>query len=173
MGLIFAPFSVGPFSHYLRPRYGYWVGSVFSVARLLIRIFITSKGPVYVSRFLLGFGNSIYVTATVLYCSEVAPVHLRGIIVAMFKFTQNIGGLLSAIIDNYTAKMLNLQFYQIPMAVLVIIPVFLSTLMFFIPESRWLTVTVLTIKVITLSNVSVVKSSPENFFKRNYWKSAR
>jgi sugar porter (SP) family MFS transporter len=140
MGLIFASFSVGPFSAYFGRRYCYWVGSCFSVAGLLIQIFVTSKGPVYLARLLLGFGNGLYVTATVLYCSEVAPAHLRGIMVAMFQVTQNVGGLIGAIINNYTATIQSRHCYQIPIALLFIAPVFLSVFMFFIPESpRWLT----------------------------------
>jgi len=140
MGLIFASFSVGPFSQYFGRRYCYWVGSIFSIAGLLIQIFVTSKGPIYLARLLLGFGNGLYVTATVLYCSEAAPAHLRGIMVAMFQVTQNIGGLIAAIINNYTSLILNRHCYQIPIALLFIIPLFLSGLMFFIPESpRWLT----------------------------------
>src|SRR5579871_4109381 len=140
LALIFASLSVGPFSQYFGRRYCYWVGSVFSIAGLLIQIFVTQKGPIYVARLLLGYGNGIYVTATILYCSEAAPAHLRGIMVAMFQVTQNLGGLIAAIINNYTATILSRLCYQIPLAVLFVIPVFLSGLMFFIPESpRWLT----------------------------------
>jgi sugar porter (SP) family MFS transporter len=140
VGLIFATFAVGPFSHYFGRRYCYWVGSVFSVAGLLIQILVTSKGPIYLARLLIGFGNGIYITATVLYCSEVAPAHLRGIMVALFQFTQNIGGLVGAIVDNYTSVILNRHCYQIPVALLFLVPLFLTFLMFFIPESpRWLT----------------------------------
>lgn len=139
LALIFASLSVGPFSVYYGRRYCYWVGSLFSIAGLLIQIFVTSKGPIYLARLLLGYGNGIYVTATILYCSEAAPAHLRGIMVAMFQVTQNIGGLIAAVINNYTTKILSRLCYQIPLAVLFIIPVFLSALMFFIPESpRWL-----------------------------------
>jgi sugar porter (SP) family MFS transporter len=140
MGLIFASLAVGPLSHYVGRRYCFWFGTGFSYAGLFIQMFVTSKGPVYVARLLLGFGNGLYVTATVLYISEVAPAHLRGIMVAMFQFTQNMGGLIAAIISNYTATIPNRHCYQIPLALLFIIPTFLTILMFFIPESpRWLT----------------------------------
>lgn len=140
VGLIFASFAVGPFSIYCGRRICYWVGSFFVIIGLFVQIFVTSKGPIYFARLILGFGNGIYVTATVLYCSEVSPAHLRGIMVAMFQLTQNLGGLIGAIINNYTSTIQNRHCYQIPLAVLFIIPLFLSTLMFFIPESpRWLT----------------------------------
>jgi sugar porter (SP) family MFS transporter len=140
VGLVVASFSVGPFSHWFGRRVCYWVGTVFSIAGFLIQISVTSKGPIYLACLLIGVGNGIYVTATVLYCSEVAPARLRGIMVAMFQFTQNIGGLIGAIINNYTAKILNRHCYQIPVGMLFIIPVLLAVLMFFIPESpRWLT----------------------------------
>jgi sugar porter (SP) family MFS transporter len=140
LALIFASFFVGPFSIYFGRRVCFWVGSAFSVAGLLIQVFVTTKGPVYLARLLLGFGNGIYVTAAVLYCQEVAPAHLRGVMVTMFQFTQNIGGLIGAIINNYTSRILNRHSYQIPIAVLFLIPLFLTCLMFFIPESpRWLT----------------------------------
>jgi sugar porter (SP) family MFS transporter len=140
VGLIFASFSVGPFSHWYGRRVCYWVGTFFAIAGLLIQIFVTSKGPIYLARLLVGFGNGIYVTATVLYISEVAPAHLRGMMVAMYQVTQNVGGLIGAIINNYTATIPNRHCYQIPIAILFVIPVFLFTLMFFIPETpRWLT----------------------------------
>jgi sugar porter (SP) family MFS transporter len=140
VGLIFASFAVGPFSIFYGRRVCYWVGTVFQITGFLIQIFVTDKGPVYVARLLAGFGNGIYVTATILYCSEVAPAHLRGIMVAMFQFTQNIGGLIGAIINNYTSTIDGRHCYQIPIAILFVVPVFLTVLMFFIPESpRWLT----------------------------------
>src|ERR1700723_3218368 len=88
VGLVFASFSVGPFSHWFGRRYCFWVGTAFSYTGIFIQMFCTDKGPIYVARLLLGFGNGLYVTATVLYISEVAPAHLRGIMVAMFQFTQ-------------------------------------------------------------------------------------
>src|ERR1700738_2394962 len=54
MGLIFASFSVGPFSHFFGRRYCYWVGTGFSYTALFIQMFSTNKGPVYVARLLLG-----------------------------------------------------------------------------------------------------------------------
>lgn len=139
VGLIVSALSMGILSRYFGRRHLYLFGTVFSVAALLIQILCTAKGAVYVGRFLLGLGNGLYVNTTILYIAETSPAHLRGILIAMYQFAQNIGGLLGAIVNNYCAKMMSRLAYQIPSSILLIIPTFLVIFALYIPESpRWL-----------------------------------
>jgi hypothetical protein len=75
------------------------------------------------------------------YTTEVAPPHLRGVLVSFFGFWVNIGSLLGAIADNYTKERLSKLAYQIPLASLFAIPALITIFIFFVPESpRWLLV---------------------------------
>ena len=137
---IIASLLIGVFSSKFGRRVGIWVGSVFIVAGLLVQIFVTTHGAYYVGRLLLGFGNGFYTNIAILYIVEASPAHLRGFNTSMYQVTQNFGGLLAAIISNFTAKIDSRLSYQIPCAILLIVPVFMTTMMFFVPESpRWLT----------------------------------
>ena len=139
VGQIIAALSIGPLSRFFGRRYLYWFGSVLSIAALLIQILCTVQGAIYAGRLLLGLGNGLYVNATILYIAETSPAHLRGILIAMYQLSQNVGGLLGAIINNYCSKMTSRLAYQIPSSILLIIPVFLSIFALVIPESpRWL-----------------------------------
>ena len=139
VGLIVSALSIGMLSRYFGRRPLYWFGSALSIAGLLLQILCTVKGAVYAGRLLLGLGNGLFVNSTILYIAETSPAHLRGILIAMYQFTQNLGGLMGAIVNNYCAKMTSRLAYQIPSSILLIIPVFLLLFAFWIPESpRWL-----------------------------------
>ena len=139
LGLIPSSLLIGPMSKYIGRRWGYVVATFFSVIGITVQMLVTSSGPVYVARLLIGFGNGIFVNVSVLYISECAPAHLRGSIVACFQVTQNLGGIVGAIINNFTAPLGGKQCYQIPIGILYIVPVLLSIAMIFMPESpRWL-----------------------------------
>jgi SP family sugar:H+ symporter-like MFS transporter len=56
-----------------------------------------------------------------------------------FQFWTSFGSLIGTIIDNFTSKIDGKNSYIIPLGIVFIIPAFLCTGMFFIPESpRWL-----------------------------------
>jgi hypothetical protein len=75
------------------------------------------------------------------YTAEVSPSHLRGSIVSFFGVWVSTGSILGAVANNFSEKLNNKLSYQIPLASLFAIPVFLSLAVCFIPESpRWLLV---------------------------------
>lgn len=93
----------------------------------------------YVGRLILGFANGFFVTFSNVYNAEASPAHLRGVMVALFAYWVSIGGLIGAIVDNYTKSRMDKGSYRIPIACLYIIPALLSVLLFWVPESpRWL-----------------------------------
>src|SRR5271170_1318859 len=78
-------------------------------------------------------------TFTQLYLQECAPPHLRGAMLVMFQFWISVGATIGTVIDNYTATIDGRLCYQIPLSLLFIVPVLLTTISPFIPDSpRWL-----------------------------------
>jgi len=78
-------------------------------------------------------------TFTQLYLQECAPPHLRGTMLVMFQFWISLGATIGTVVDNYTATISGRHCYQIPLALLFIVPVVLTILSPFIPDTpRWL-----------------------------------
>jgi MFS transporter, SP family, sugar:H+ symporter len=78
-------------------------------------------------------------TFTQLYLQECAPPHLRGAMLVMFQFWISLGSTIGTIIDNYTATIESRLCYQIPLCLLFIVPVLLTVVSPFIPDTpRWL-----------------------------------
>lgn len=78
-------------------------------------------------------------TFTQLYLQECAPPHLRGTMLVMFQFWISLGSTIGTVVDNYTATIPGRHCYQIPLALLFIVPVVLTILSPFIPDTpRWL-----------------------------------
>ena len=117
----------------------------------------TSDNPV--SGRGIGIANGIYVNMTVLYISEAAPAHLvrccdasppqhlphdahqRGLMVAVFQPFVSLGSLMGAIVNNIFHNDLSKLSYQVQLAILYAVPLWLLVVAVFIPESpRWLAV---------------------------------
>ena len=116
-----------------------WEACLLNFVALAIQIATTNKGVLYFGRLLLGFSNGFLVTFSNVYTAEIAPAHLRGLMVALFAYWVNIGAIWGTIVDNYTAPLLSKGSYRIPIACLYIVPTMLGIGLFFVPESpRWL-----------------------------------
>jgi MFS transporter, SP family, sugar:H+ symporter len=78
-------------------------------------------------------------TFTQLYIQECAPPHFRGAGLVMFQFWISFGSTIGTVIDNYTATIDSRLCYQIPLALLFIVPTLLTICSPFLPDSpRWL-----------------------------------
>ena len=125
LGLAGGGLIQSPLSRWFPRRASYWFGYIFSVIAITIQITTSSQGIVYLGRTFLGIANGLYVSATILYISEVAPANLRGSMVTIYIFLQSCGGIFGAgfiyAFRNYTTR----SGYQIPLGVLYIIPTFL------------------------------------------------
>jgi MFS transporter, SP family, sugar:H+ symporter len=78
-------------------------------------------------------------TFTQLYLQECAPPHIRGTMLVMFQFWISFGATIGTVVDNYTQTIPGRHCYQIPLALLFIVPVFITIVCPFIPDSpRWL-----------------------------------
>lgn len=129
----------GVFGGFFGRKTALWLACLLNCVGLAIQIASTNKGVVYLGRLVLGFSNGFLVTFSNVYNAEIAPPHLRGVIVALFAYWVNIGAILGTIVDNYTKDRLDKGSYQIPIGSLYIVPVLLAIGLFFVPETpRWL-----------------------------------
>jgi len=139
LGSFVSSLVAGFFSAYLGRRHALWLACVVNAVAVGIQIGTTSAGVLYFGRLLLGFANGFLVTFSNIYTSEVAPAHMRGVMVALFAYWVNIGSILGALVDNYTQTRLDRLSYRIPLACLYIVPTLLFFALFLVPESpRWL-----------------------------------
>jgi len=139
LGLIIASAALGPFSRFFGRKIGFITASVLSIIAITIQELVTTQGPIYFARLLLGIANGMYVNLVVLYVSEASPSHLRGAFVAAYQAFNSGGGLIGAIISNAFKNNLTRHSYQYQLIILYIVPVWLIIYALYLPESpRWL-----------------------------------
>ncbi|CAE7001266.1 hypothetical protein PTNB85_09070 [Pyrenophora teres f. teres] len=139
LGSCVSAIIAGAFGAHFGRRKGLWLACVICLAAVSVQIGTTSKAGLYVGRLLLGFANAFFVVFSTIYCSEVAPAHLREVMVGMFSVYVTFGTIIGNIIGNYSKTHLNKLAYQIPLACMYVVPILLGIALFFVPESpRWL-----------------------------------
>ncbi len=139
LGAFISSLVAGVFGAFFGRKTCLWFACILNFAGLSIQIATTDKGVVYLGRLVLGFSNGFLVTFSNIYTSEVAPAHLRGVMVALFAYWVNIGSILGTIVDNYTKDRLDKGSYQIPIGCLYLVPLLLGIGLLFVPETpRWL-----------------------------------
>lgn len=116
-------------------RMGLWIGSILSVVSIAVQIGSTHVGALYVGRLLLGFSNGFFTTYSAIYMGESAPAAIRGPVIGMITFQVSFGALIGILVDNYTQAYIGRISYQIPLAVMFVIPALLSIGLVFLPET--------------------------------------
>jgi len=142
LGTIIGLFTTPIFARYLGRRPAIWVGSLLTAVGCALQISTENLGVLSFGRVLIGLSNSFFITFANIYVSEASPAHLRAILGAFFGVWVNIGAVLSTAINLLTDRQFKTKpAYQIPLATLYFVPLVLSIIVFFIPESpRWLVV---------------------------------
>lgn len=135
LGGLVAAFFVGIIGNRFGRKIGLWIASVVGVVAISIQIGSNSTGALYVGRLLLGFSNGLFIPFCVMYMAEVSPAHLRGPIIGMVQWQISFGALMGILVDNYTNTMPGRKSYQIPLAVMYVVPVFISVFISFLPET--------------------------------------
>ncbi|TVY67545.1 Maltose permease MAL31 [Lachnellula suecica] len=135
VGGLVAAFGVYAMGPRASRRIGLWIACTIGVIAITIQIASRTTGALYAGRFLLGLSNGFYLTFSVTYMSEIAPAHLRGSVVGMVTFHTSLGALFGILVDNYTNYSLERRSYQIPLGVMYIIPLFLATVLVFLPDT--------------------------------------
>lgn len=77
LGAAVSAIAAGIFGTYLGRKVGLWLACIVCLTAVAIQIGSTSPAGLYVGRFFLGFSNGFLVVFSTVYCSEVAPAHLR------------------------------------------------------------------------------------------------
>ncbi|KAF2865262.1 general substrate transporter [Massariosphaeria phaeospora] len=139
LGSFVSAIVAGLFASYFGRKIGLWAACLVNAIAVAILISTTSPSALYVGRLFLGFANGFLVTFSNVYTAEVAPAHLRGVMVALFAYYVNFGSIIGSVIDNYTKHRMDKLSFRIPLSMLYIVPALLTVGLFFVPESpRWL-----------------------------------
>lgn len=139
LGAFLSTLFAGPFSHHYGRRPALLLACFLTALGTAIQIGTSSKAALYVGRIVLGIGNGFLVTFSNIYCAEVAPPHLRGVMVALFSEWVCIGSIIGAVTTNETQAWLSKASWRVPLGILFVVPVVLSAgVWWMVPESpRW------------------------------------
>ncbi|KAK0636105.1 general substrate transporter [Bombardia bombarda] len=135
VGGFLAAVSIYTFGSHLSRRLGLWIGCLLGFLAISIMIGVTNVAGLYAGRLFLGASNGFFIPYSVMYMTESAPSLLRGSIVGMSTFQTSLGALLGILVDNYTNPRHNNASWQIPLGVMYVVPVFVGTLLFFLPDT--------------------------------------
>lgn len=136
IGALTACMTIFRFGRYISPRVGLWTASLIGVVSIAAQIGSTSIAALYVGRLLLGFSNGFYSTYATVYIGESTPANLRGATIGMVVFQINFGSLIGILVDTNTTKAFTSRLaYQIPLAIMFVIPAVLSIGLIFLPET--------------------------------------
>ena len=135
LGALLSSLVAGIFSDYLGRRVGLWVACFFVAVGVAIQIATEDKGAIYVGRWVLGIGNGFLQAFSNIYCAEAAPAHLRAIMVGLSAEWVLVGSVVAAAVTNATQVRFDKWSYQVPLGILLILPLLLAIGLFFVPES--------------------------------------
>jgi MFS family permease len=139
IGTIIGVILTATWARYYGRKPAIWIASIISFIGVGVQVGTTNLVGLYFGRILIGISNGFYITFANVYTAEVSPAHLRGAIVSFFGIWVSTGSILGAVANNSSKDLNNRHSYQIPLASLFAIPLFLSIAVMFIPESpRWL-----------------------------------
>jgi len=131
----FSSLLAGILSVYFGRKVGLWVACLFTAVGVAIQMGTEDKGVIYFGRIVIGIGNGLLQTFSNMYCAEVAPAHLRAIMVGLSTEGILIGSIIAAAMTNETQTRMDKTSYLIPLGVLLILPVLLAVGLIFVPES--------------------------------------
>jgi MFS transporter, SP family, sugar:H+ symporter len=109
-------------------RIGLWLAINFQISS-------NSTGALYVGRILLGLSNGLFIPYCILYMAIISHAHLRGSIGGMVQWQISFGALLGILVDNYANAYSGKKSFQIPLAVMYVVPVIISIFLLFLPET--------------------------------------
>jgi MFS family permease len=86
IGSLLGCLTAGLFAQRFGRRHALWVGCVVGIIASSIQIGTTNLAGLYVGRVILGVSNAYFITFSNVFISEIAPHHLRAILIALFSF---------------------------------------------------------------------------------------
>ncbi|KAK5057779.1 hypothetical protein LTR84_011780 [Exophiala bonariae] len=137
VGQFFGGFACSWVSDRIGRKGSLLVGLVVVTGGIFGELFATSRPAFLIGKLILGIGLGFYLTIGPLYCSEVAPVVIRGMVTGGINFAIVIGQLLSnAVIKGFGGREDNWAFRG-PFAVQFLFVAILAVGLPFAPESPW------------------------------------
>ena len=138
LGAFVSSASAGPVAKFIGRKMSIWIAALLCIVANVIMMTTTTIGALYFARFLIGIANGMLMTFSQLYLQECAPAKYRGLVIALFQSWTSIGTLVGTVIDNFTVKLDGRNQYIVSLAIVYIVPGFLSLGLLFLPESpRW------------------------------------
>ncbi|TVY46111.1 Quinate permease [Lachnellula subtilissima] len=144
VGAIISGFFLGgPLADFLGRRWGMGIGCFITVIATFMQTFAPkgNLGVFIAGRVLIGIGQGTALTAGPVYIGELAPVHIRGKIMAFWQLFYSVGSFIAYWI-NYACSLHRAKLGDWDWKTVVIfqmmVPILIMTLLPFIPESpRW------------------------------------
>jgi len=131
--------TTGFFAQKFGRRHALWFGCLIGMIANAIQIGTTNLAGLYAGRIILGFSNAYFITFSNVFISEIAPHHLRAILIALFGFWVTALTVMGSTVDFITKNIPSKLAYRIPIAFNFLIPIIVMIGLIFIPESpRWL-----------------------------------
>jgi MFS family permease len=139
VGSIVGCLTTGFFAQKFGRKAALWFGCAVAYVAIAIQLGSTNLAGLYAGRVILGFSNAYFITFSNVFISEIAPHHLRAILIAFFGFWVTFWTVIGNVVDFLTKGMLSKLSYRIPLACNFFIPTVVVIGLFFIEESpRWL-----------------------------------
>ncbi|KAE8453326.1 hypothetical protein EG329_011393 [Mollisiaceae sp. DMI_Dod_QoI] len=135
VGNLVASLFIFAYGSTLSRRLGLWLAALCSILAISLQIFTTNLSALYVGRVILGISGGFFGTYSLTYMSEIAPTHLRGPIIGLVSLQGSLGALIGILVDNYTQTISSRLSYQIPLAIMYLLPIIIGIGLFFIPDS--------------------------------------
>ncbi|TVY53397.1 Quinate permease [Lachnellula cervina] len=144
VGAIISGFFLGgPLADFLGRRWGMGIGCFITVIATFMQTFAPkgNLGVFIAGRVLIGIGQGTALTAGPVYIGELAPIHIRGKIMAFWQLFYSVGSFIAYWI-NYACSLHRAKLGDWDWKTVVIfqmmVPILIMTLLPFIPESpRW------------------------------------
>lgn len=116
-----------------------FVECIYSWFPVIIILTAKSKPQILIGRILNYAYVGMELAVIPVYQSEIAPKELRGVFVGTYQFALTVGGVVINAICNGTGRLPGRQAWMIPIGLYFILPTFIASCIWFIPESpRWL-----------------------------------
>lgn len=139
VGCVLASFASGYIGSSFGRRIGLFCAGAIAIVGVILQVTSTNIGALYVGRILAGAGIGFASNFVPVYNGEVAPAHLRGVMIGLYQTGVNIGQVIGVCINQGTHAMTNRWAYRIPLLTQLIFPVIICVFVWFVPESpRWL-----------------------------------
>ncbi|KIV96703.1 hypothetical protein PV10_00532 [Exophiala mesophila] len=137
VGQFFGAFACSWLSDRLGRKNSLFIGLIIVSGGIFGQIFAATRPAFLIGKLILGLGLGFYLTIGPLYCSEVAPVVIRGMVTGGINFAIVIGQLLSnAVIKGFGERTDNWAFRG-PFALQFLFVLILLVGLPFAPESPW------------------------------------